>query len=769
MRSFGLPGSLYAPPLPSLDSILPIHPTITNHGETFSPYDPSYKVGRSLESTLRESPVPQGGDPGKIGSPSKNEILAIARQIVDTSRTAISGKNGHHTLYVLCLNLVKGLSLSQDEAFGLILSRYNHRCQEPWTDEEIRHKLRDAANSNKVGDGYLLKGPRKTKREKATASTAKPEAWKLQSFVNNAPLDLIIPGAWKYQDGGITQTEGGGDPSKKTFPKLSIPTGRIRDLDTNGRLLQVSWLTGQTWNSIVADRSAFKDRTAIVRLADRGFPAASHTAGILIQFLDDVEVLNEDLIPETVSTSHLGWHRVDGQMYFQVNAEMTLSAEGSACFTFQAADQGERQIAMAPGAMGTMAEWQRGIQIILKYPKVILAVHTALASVLLEPLGHQVTSFSVSYEHRTSAGKTTSVLFGLSIFFRPAETGTDSPLVSFDSTQVGLERRLAILHSLPAAIDDTKRAKNPQQVAEIPYLITQGIGRGRGTKNGLDRLRGWKLSATITGEAPLGSYTQNGGAHARVIPVRGAPFGTESADTADVIAAARGILAENYGHAGPLFVRHLLDEYKRDGCESLRNRHRDLTEEFGRHSSNGGIQRMATFAAALHLAGDLAHGWGILPGPFTAPMKSIWKEILAEAEDPSGESRALLSVLDWARANPQRFQEYSGEGSVDNPASYQGWAGYWLLHNRDAKPNQLGFFPHVLESVLRDLGYDPPGGILNGWRDLGYLVLGEQDAAEGKRRLAKQVRIKGGLRRLIVINLSKAPIPGGFDAHEMEA
>lgn len=723
----------------------------------------AFIITGALLAVILPPPAPKGGGHKKQrkgnGQDSREAVLARARAYMDAFPPAISGQDGHRTLFQLCLALVKGFSLSTDESFALVMGLYNPRCSEPWTEEEVRHKLTDAAGSTEVEDGYLLAAPGKRKN-KRSRRRAELDDWSLRAKVSNAPLDLSIPGSWAFQEGGITRLDGGGDPSKNSIPKLTIPTGRVRDLDTGRRLLEVSWLTGTTWRSIVADRSAFKDRTSIVRLADQGLPVASHTASTMIQFLDELEVLNEELIPETVCTSHLGWHRVDGEMYFQVNAETTLSAGGSATFTFQPADQGDRQLAMAPAGAGSHQEWQRGSLLLMQFPKVAIAIHTPLASVLLEPLGHQVTSFSVSFEQRTSSGKTSAVLFGLSTFFRPTETGADSPLISFDATPVSLERRFAILHNLPAAIDDTKRAKNPQQVGDIPYLITQGIGRGRGTKSGLDRLRGWKLAAEITGEAPLGAYSQSGGAHARVLPIRGAPFVEVSEANAKLIAEVRGILAENYGHAGPAFVQRLLLEYKKDGCESLRKRHRDLAESYACRSSVGAIQRMATFAAAIHLAGELGHEWEILLGPFTAPMESVWKDILAEAEDPSGENRALLSVLDWARANPHRFQSYIGEATPEGPIPHQGWAGYWLFSAESKTvPDKLGFYPHVLDSVLVSLGYDPPAGILNGWRDLGYLKLGEQDSTDGKRRLAKNVSIKQGNRRLIVIDLSKVPSP----------
>lgn len=143
------------------------------------------------------------------------------------SPPAISGQDGHRTLFQLCLALVKGFSLSTTESFALVMGLYNPRCSEPWTEEEVRHKLTDAAGSTEVEDGYLL-GPGQA-QEQADPRRAELDDWSLRAKVSNAPLDLSIPGSWAFQEGGITRLDGGGDPSKNSIPKLTIPTGRVRD------------------------------------------------------------------------------------------------------------------------------------------------------------------------------------------------------------------------------------------------------------------------------------------------------------------------------------------------------------------------------------------------------------------------------------------------------------------------------------------------------------------------------------------------------------
>jgi hypothetical protein len=56
---------------------------------------------------------------------------------------AVAGSGGHdHTFKVACL-LVHGFGLSDSDAWPL-LATWNHQCQPPWSERELRHKLEDA-------------------------------------------------------------------------------------------------------------------------------------------------------------------------------------------------------------------------------------------------------------------------------------------------------------------------------------------------------------------------------------------------------------------------------------------------------------------------------------------------------------------------------------------------------------------------------------------------------------------------------------------------
>lgn len=66
-----------------------------------------------------------------------------ARRCVATMRPAISGQGGHDATFAVACVLVWGFDLSINEAMS-VLSEYNSRCDPPWTDNQLFHKLQTA-------------------------------------------------------------------------------------------------------------------------------------------------------------------------------------------------------------------------------------------------------------------------------------------------------------------------------------------------------------------------------------------------------------------------------------------------------------------------------------------------------------------------------------------------------------------------------------------------------------------------------------------------
>jgi len=68
-----------------------------------------------------------------------------AAAYLDAMPAAISGEGGHSRTYAAATALVHGFGLPTETAFHLLATRYNPKCQPPWSDHELRHKIDDAA------------------------------------------------------------------------------------------------------------------------------------------------------------------------------------------------------------------------------------------------------------------------------------------------------------------------------------------------------------------------------------------------------------------------------------------------------------------------------------------------------------------------------------------------------------------------------------------------------------------------------------------------
>lgn len=87
-------------------------------------------------------PSPRPARPrGAVG-----QRMTRARSYLAKMDPAIQGQNGSGSLWQTVCRLMHGFHLDDGEVRELILGDYNDRCDPPWSDAEIDHKIRDARN-----------------------------------------------------------------------------------------------------------------------------------------------------------------------------------------------------------------------------------------------------------------------------------------------------------------------------------------------------------------------------------------------------------------------------------------------------------------------------------------------------------------------------------------------------------------------------------------------------------------------------------------------
>lgn len=89
------------------------------------------------------------------------DTIRRAEAYLDRIPSAVSGRGGHNQTYAAATCLVHGFGLDAETALGILMTRYNPRCDPPWTERELRHKVEDAATKPHARPyGWLRDGSR---------------------------------------------------------------------------------------------------------------------------------------------------------------------------------------------------------------------------------------------------------------------------------------------------------------------------------------------------------------------------------------------------------------------------------------------------------------------------------------------------------------------------------------------------------------------------------------------------------------------------------
>lgn len=168
---------------------------------------PTAPAARSPQKKLDAHPAP------KVASPQQewradDAVMTRATAYAERVPGAIEGENGSKTTFALACCLMKGFDLGEDQALS-VLKRWNSTCKPPWTEGELRHKLRDAAKAS--GEtGYLRH--------------AKPERWD----------SIRVP---EYRE--TTRTFAGIDASELATYSTQEPHWLVQDMFTDDEPLLV--------------------------------------------------------------------------------------------------------------------------------------------------------------------------------------------------------------------------------------------------------------------------------------------------------------------------------------------------------------------------------------------------------------------------------------------------------------------------------------------------------------------------------------------------
>lgn len=486
--------------------------------------------------------------------------------------------------------------------------------------------------------------------------------------IEGAPINLRQPEGWIYSEKGISAID------QKTYAPVGvcrtpiILTQRLKSLETGDEKIEVAFKRDGQWQTAIYPRSTIFSSRSITTLADLGCTVTSENAKRVVSFLGALEAENIDIIPRNDATSTFGWQQ--GKRFLPGHDDgLTLDIDPS-----------QRGMAAAYCKNGTMERWVEHMAPHRARTKFRFILAAGFAAPLLRIVKQRI--FFVYNWGGSKGGKTAALKAALSAWGDPERL-----MVSFNATQVGLERTAAFYCDLPLGIDERQLAGNNQGALEkIVYMIASGTGKIRGSKGGgLQTIHQWRTVALATGEEPLSTETTQTGVSTRVLEIYGGPFDNE-ADAALMHQQS----ATDCGWAGPAFIEKILQMDERrivELYEEMQDYVRSVSE--GKNGSHiAGIAAVALADAMIDtwfFGGEWALSW--------AAAKQMASDILinqVESNATDVNENAVQFIVDWVLSN----KAYFGPNTVGTCLGFTSDTG-----------NTAYIYPSMLNQALTKAGF----------------------------------------------------------------
>lgn len=528
-----------------------------------------------------------------------------------------------------------------------------------------------------------------------------------------------------------------------TYRPIMI-TMELVDLETQEEYWHISWYKKDgSVQSVPIERELAKSATKLGKLDAFGLPSKPSKLPKLVEFLADVEASAE--IETGYVTEYFGWQlgvdKVDRWFLWGETALASSTQKPPQLFPVSKhSPQQMDEFTFACHAKGSFEGWKDAVGVIEPFPGPVAALVSALASPMLRVF--HASPFILDLAYKTSFGKTISLAVAGSVVGQPNHKDQrGSTVQTMDSAStVGFEVISEILGSLPVLVDDSKTAKSRDLIEKFIYQQATGRGRLRGTpEGGVRATHKWLNACVTTGEAPLKSHSEAGGAAVRVLSWEDAPFGDDKETTGLLVTQLHDDVMANYGHALPALVQYTLD--RQDDWEGWRD---ELVREEKRlvallTDNSGTVRRQSESMAVLVLTGRIAFEAGVLTFDPADVLDEFWETISeGSRKDLDKPAKAMNALRSWIEDNPHRIfdnRDQSVVGPIDKVREgahvkydgsavrnvqqeyekppHDGWAGYLTDEFYAFSPESLAAILHKLDFNLNE--------VLKSWLDEGRL------------------------------------------------
>lgn len=312
-------------------------------------------------------------------------------------------------------------------------------------------------------------------------------------------------------------------------------------------------------------------------------------------------------------------------------------------------------------------------------------------------------------------------MVGQSIFGNPSQNDNKGIGINFNLTNVGLEYKLNLYNNIPLFINEMQHQKDAKDYDKLLFLISEGRGKSRSTKNGgVAKENSWNNIVITNGEKNIIKDNSNAGAYNRCISCEITKYSYEHLnEVADFV-------KENYGTP----IREILKHLKEFDCKTI---YKSYLEEM----KNEDITNKQKILVALILTGDKILTDVIFKDSYYLTTKDFENKTVKK-EEVVIEERAYEVIKDWFISQQRHFLNNDLVDTQDLKVE---------IFGKIMKDDYIAIIPSILNKALTENGYDYKE-VINAWKRKDYIK-------HEINRNTITVKINGNNTKCIMLNLNK--------------
>ena len=492
--------------------------------------------------------------------------------------------------------------------------------------------------------------------------------------------------------------------------KPIIPVERYINLEDRTEKIKIGFYDEGEWRSIIIDREMIATSQNIVKLASCGIEVTSENAKFLVKYLSELINLNEDKIPKNVSVSRLGWAK-DVLIPYSDKYEFDNEIEFP-------------RVQERFSESGKLEDWIEFFRERRKentISRIIMA--SAVSSILLERIKQN--GFTLHVWGETECGKTVACMVGQSIFGNPAQNENGIG-INFNFTAAGLEYRLNLYNNIPLFINEMQHQKDAKDYDKMLFLVSEGKGKSRATKNGgIARENSWNNVVITNGEKNIIKDNSNAGAYNRCISCEMTSYSFKE------LSVVADFVKENYGTPIREILKHI-DEFD---CKEI---YKNILNELNELNKDNSTNKQKILVAII-LMGDRIVTDILFKDNYYLTLNDF-DGILVNKKEVVIEERAYEIVKDWYVSEKRHFLSKDSDEISNQDLKVE-------IYGKEMQYGYLAIIPSVLAKVLEEEGYDFKE-VISAWRRKDYIK-------HEKDRNSLTVRINNARTKCIVLDMKK--------------